>query len=187
MEGDGQENLLKNTDFENGLAECSFNQFHNPSWYPTSNLNTSPHAGIVVSDTGRIGFYFEGFSYVTKSTESFLRIRALKSNYHSVFQSTTSIIGGDTYRFEARLRANFKFKGRGGRYFVQVRWYDNSGEEVIDTRTTFNIQKGRMNSFVREYVDLVAPDDAVSATVYLNAHDADGTADFDDIGVRHLY
>jgi len=193
VEADGQENLIRNGDFEYGLSEWA----HRAHFVPLPGYSRySKSSGIYGIIKGNERYDTPSGPKITPSTKSYLQLKIedYPVGYHLIFQSASqltenTIIGGDTYRIEGRLRTN-SIQVAYGQYFIQVRWYDSAGEEIIDSRTDFNIQQGKRSDFIRDFVDIAAPSDAVSSRILLNAKRSKksiGSADFDDIAIRHLY
>jgi len=169
-EKDNQKNLISNSNFASETPTWRYSQYYLPrrSPYQRSLL------GIEILQSHWLYQLY------------WIKINGDKNNYRSVFQKIENTISsGKTYRFDAKVTTLFKTTGK---YFTQVRWYDNTGMEIDGTRTKFGIgtQKNTLLKFVREFVDITAPEGAVSTSIHLVASKADGYSYFKDMSIHQI-
>ena len=93
------------------------------------------------------------------------------------------ITGGNTYRMSGWIATTSISTGD---YHIQIRWY-NSGGEISNSRYKLGITSNDTSGiYFNHSVDLVAPTDAISATIRLQATKSNGTGYFDDISLTDL-
>jgi len=166
-ERNNQPNLISNSMFSNEAPSWQYNQYYlpNPYW---------PIQGISI-----IRSRWSCCSYG-------ININGDKNNYRSVFQKIENqILGGKTYRLSVNLSTSYV---RTGKYFAQIRWYDDEGLELKESRSKVNIQSQRTYSSksLRQFIDIAAPESAVTTSIHLVAAYADGRGRFGNISIHQI-
>lgn len=137
----------------------------------------------------------EDAKHEIKSGIKSLRLPPLSNAFNSARQSINNIAGGHTYRFEGWLNINSRLNGS---YGLRIRWYDANGKEISKAKTDFNTTQLSIDNgyyrrlqavsiqWIKGVVDVVAPDNATSATLLLINNGESKYAYFDDMSFRRL-
>jgi len=102
------------------------------------------------------------------------------SHWPAVTQEIT-VIGGNTYEFSGWIKVVNRTTGG---YMAQPRWYDDDGVEIkINGKRTWIGGKYFNTDYSKFNKEVVAPVDAATAKLYLQANKADGVGYFDDLSM----
>ena len=110
-----------------------------------------------------------------------LRLRGDPEKYHSVRQ-IVPVVGGHTYRAEIWMSVSGRTKGS---YVVQLRWFDEAGSEINNDRYNFSYNYKNF-SYSMKTGEYIAPKNAVTMRIQMQANKSDGMAFFDDMVITDL-
>jgi len=146
-------NLLINPGFESGDKS---------DWIDNQNSSRVGNVSILGSHAGNYALQLAG-----------------DSTYWPGVWQKAAVIGGNTYEFRAWLKIENITTGG---YMIQARWYREDGSEIVGTRNWIggrNINTEYLG-FIKENV---APEEANSVKLFLQANKADGVGYFDDLSI----
>jgi len=152
----------------NNLSQPNINLISNPGFESDSNFDWFGDGYVTLNNA------HSGLKALTLTGDS--------ANYSNQ-QQIVSVIAGNTYRFQGWLKVTKS--NTTGSFGFQVSWRDDEGEEIKEARYKFGKTQG-YQQYSEHVADLVAPDNAVSAKLYLLGFLANGTAYYDDISITDI-